>query len=88
MKGKKLSKALAFLLAVVMVFTTLPMFAFAEEKPYVVSYGAPAILMDEMTVVNLADISVEMDANGTTVSGADITWAAERQQGFTLNAAA
>ena len=87
MKGKKLSKALAFLLAVVMVFTTLPMFAFAEEKPYVVSYGAPAILMNENTWVDLSDIYVEMDAQGTTVSGAEITWSAAKQDGITFNAA-
>lgn len=87
MKGKKLSKALAFLLAVVMVFTTLPMFAFAEDEPYVVSYGSPAILMNEGTWVDLSDIYVEMDAAGTTVSGADITWAAEKQDGMSFNAA-
>ncbi|MBO5726407.1 MAG: hypothetical protein J6S00_05040, partial [Clostridia bacterium] len=88
MKNKKLSKVLAFLLAFVMVFTTLPLMAFAEtEETYVVSYGAPAILMNEMTKVNLNDISVEMDASGTTVSGNLITWSAEVSDGISYNAA-
>ena len=90
MKQAKISKVLALVLACVMVFTTLPLFAFAadESETYTVSYGAPAILMNTNTKVNLADISVEMDAEGTTVSGADITWAAAEQDGITLNAAA
>jgi len=90
MKQAKISKVLALVLACVMVFTTLPLFAFAadESETYTVSYGAPAILMNKNTKVNLADISVEMDAEGTTVSGADITWAAEAQDGIVFNAAA
>ncbi|MBE6797590.1 MAG: hypothetical protein E7531_04550, partial [Ruminococcaceae bacterium] len=88
MKGKNLSKVLAFLLAAVMIFSALPLMAFAsdETEPYVVSYGAPAIPMNEMTIVNLADISVEMDNQGTVVSGADITWAADAQNGIEFDA--
>jgi len=85
----KLSKVLAMLLAGVLIFTTLPLMAFAsdETEPYVVSYGSPAIPMNEMTRVNLADISVEME-KGTVVSGADITWAATEQEGIEFDAAA
>ena len=87
MKGKNLSKVLAFLLAAVMIFSALPLMAFASDaaETYTVSYGAPAIPMNEMTVVNLADISVEME-KGTVVSGADITWAAAEQDGIEFNA--
>ena len=88
MKGKNLSKVLAFLLAAVMIFSALPLMAFAsdETEPYVVSYGSPAILMNEMTKVNLADISVEME-RGTVVSGANITWSAESQDGLSFDPA-
>ncbi|MBO5726379.1 MAG: hypothetical protein J6S00_04895, partial [Clostridia bacterium] len=87
MKVKRLSKVLAFLLAFVMVFTTLPLLAFAEpEETYIVSYGSPAILMNEMTKVNLGDIYVEMDAAGTTVPGNLITWSAEKNDGISYNA--
>ena len=89
MKGKNLSKVLAFLLAAVMIFSALPLMAFASDEAatYTVSYGSPAIPMDEMTIVNLADISVEME-KGTVVSGADITWAAAQQEGIEFDAAA
>ena len=89
MKRAKFSKVLAFLLAAVMIFSALPLMAFAsdEASTYTVSYGAPAIPMNEMTVVNLADISVEME-KGTIVSGADITWAAAEQDGIEFDAAA
>ena len=88
MKRAKFSKVLAFLLAAVMIFSALPLMAFAsdETEPYVVSYGSPAIPMDEMTIVNLADISVEME-KGTVVSGADITWSADAQTGIEFDAA-
>ena len=94
MKGKKLSKVLACLLAVVMIFTTLPMMAIAADVPYVVSYGSPAILMNKDTAVNLNDIYVEMidplknNGNAGTVSGANITWAATAQDGMIFNATA
>lgn len=45
MKVKKLSKVLAMLLAVVMIFTTLPLMAFAEEpKTFNVTLGMRSIL--------------------------------------------
>ena len=89
MKRAKFSKVLAFLLAAVMIFSALPLMAFASDEAatYTVSYGAPAIPMNEMTIVNLADISVEME-KGTIVSGADITWAAAEQDGIEFDAAA
>jgi Flp pilus assembly protein CpaB len=89
MKRAKFSKVLAFFLAAVMIFSALPLMAFASDEAatYTVSYGAPAIPMNEMTVVNLADISVEME-RGTVVSGADITWAAAEQDGIEFDAAA
>jgi len=87
MKGKNLSKVLALLLACVMIFTTLPLMAFAadETEPYIVSYGAPAVLMNVDTIVDLNDLFFEMDAEGTVVSGADITWSAEKQDGLSFN---
>ena len=83
MKGKKLSKVLALLLAVLMIFSTVSIIVYADTtEPYIVSYGAPAVLMNEETWVNLNDIYVEMKADGTTVSGAEITWSAEEQDGL------
>ena len=89
MKRTKLSKVLALLLACVMIFTTLPLMAFAQDEadPYIVSYGAPAIPMNTLTKVNLSDIYVEMDANGTTVPGSLVIWNAEKNDGFAYNAA-
>ena len=89
MKRTKLSKVLALLLACVMIFTTLPLMAFAQDEadPYIVSYGAPAIPMNTLTKVNLSDIYFEMDANGTTVPGSLVTWNAEKNDGFAYNAA-
>ena len=72
MKGKKLSKALAFLLAVVMVFTTLPMFAFAEgeAETYCVTKASPAIPMNAMTQVRLSDLTFEI--GDSIVNGANV----------------
>ncbi len=87
--NKKLSKLVAFLLAFAMVFTTLPLMAFAEdEEAYVVSYGSPAILMNEDTAVNLNDIFVEMNQGGTAISGSAIVWSANMQDGLVFNATA
>lgn len=72
MKGKKLSKALAFLLAVVMVFTTLPMVAFAEgeAETYCVTKASPAIPMNAMTQVKLSDLTFEI--GDSIVNGANV----------------
>ena len=87
MKGKKLSKVLALLLAFMMIFSTVSIIAYADaEEPYVVSYGAPAVLMNEQTWVNLNDIYVEMKDDGTNSSGAEITWSAEQQDGLVFDA--
>ena len=88
MKGKKLSKVLAILLAVVMIFTTLPLMAFAadEAATYTVSFGAPAIPMNVNTKVDLKTLNVEMVKGATAVSGANITWAADYQDGLTFDA--
>ena len=86
MKGKKFTKVLALLLAFVMIFSTLSIIAYADtEEPYVVSYGAPAVLMNEQTMVNLNDIYVEMKADGTKVSGAEIVWSASNQSGLVFD---
>lgn len=85
MKGKKLSKVLALLLACAMIFTTLPLMAFANTETYTVSYGSPAILMNESTKVNLNDLLFEMDAAGTTVPGNLITFTAKADDGFAYN---
>jgi len=85
MKGKKLSKVLALLLACAMIFTTLPLMAFANTETYTVSYGSPAILMNESTKVNLNDLLFEMDAAGTTVPGSLITFTAKADDGFAYN---
>ena len=87
MKGKKLSKVLAILLAVVMIFTTLPLMAFASTETYTVSFGAPAIPMNVNTKVDLKTLKVEIVKGATAVSGADITWAAAAQDGLTLDVA-
>ena len=86
MKGKKLSKVLAILLAVVMIFTTLPLMVFASTETYTVSFGAPAIPMNVNTKVDLKTLKVEIVKGATAVSGADITWAADAQEGLTLDA--
>ena len=86
MKGKKFRKVLALLLAFVMIFSTLSIIAYADtEEPYVVSYGAPAVLMNEKTMVNLNDIYVEMKADGTNVSGAESVWSASNQSGLVFD---
>ena len=89
MKAKNLSKVLAFLVAAVMIFSALPLMAFAtdEATTYTVSYGAPAIPMDVDTKVDLKTLNVEMVKGATAVSGADITWAAAAQDGLTLDVA-
>ena len=91
MKVKNLSRVLAFLVAAVMIFTALPLMANASDEAaekYTVSYGSPAIPMNEMSIVDLTDLEVEMDKDGTVVAGADITWAAEEQEGMEFDAAA
>ena len=87
MKGKNLSKVLAFLLAAVMIFSALPLMAFASDEAatYTVSYAAPAIPMDVNTKVDLKTLAVEMAA-GTTVSGAECDWATEETDGIVLDA--
>ena len=89
MKAKNLSKVLAFLVAAVMIFSALPLMAFAtdEAATYTVSFGAPAIPMNVDTKVDLKALNVEMVKGATAVSGADITWAAAAQDGLTLDAA-
>ena len=95
MKAKNLSKVLAFLVAAVMIFSALPLMAFAadEATPYTVSFGAPAIPMNVNTKVDLKTLAVEMTDSlkyddAGTVSGADVTWAAADQAGLIFDATA
>lgn len=64
---------------------TLPNAVETKTEIYTVSYGSPAIPMNENTAVDLSLLNVEMDAEGTVVSGADITWKAQKQEGLYLN---
>ena len=64
---------------------TLPNAVETKTEIYTVSYGSPAIPMNENTAVDLSLLNVEMDADGTVVSGADITWKAQKQEGLYLN---
>ncbi|MBO5726209.1 MAG: hypothetical protein J6S00_04025, partial [Clostridia bacterium] len=87
MKVKNLSKVLAFMVAVVMIFAALPIMANADNAAdaFVVSYGAPAIPMDVNTKVDLKTLAVEI-TKGTTVSGADCEWATDVADGIVLDA--
>ena len=87
MKVKNLSKVLALMVAVVMIFAALPIMANADNTAdaFVVSYAAPAIPMDVNTKVDLKTLAVEIAA-GTTVSGAECDWATEETDGIVLDA--
>ena len=88
MKTKRFSKVLALMVAAVMIFSALPLMAFAadEAATYTVSFGAPAIPMNVYTKLDLKTIAVEMVKGEAAVSGADITWAAADQEGLTFDA--
>ena len=88
MKTKRFSKVLALMVAAVMIFSALPLMAFAadEAATYTVSFGAPAIPMNVYTKLDLKTIAVEMVKGEAAVSGADITWAADAQDGLTFDA--
>ena len=77
MKGKNLSKVLAFLLAAVMIFSALPLMAFASDETaniYTVSNESPAIPMTAGTKIAVADLAVTF-SDGTVVAGDALTWA-------------
>ncbi len=74
MKGKKISKVLAIMLAFAMIFTTLPLMAFAsdETESYIVSYGSPAIPMTAGAAVKLSEIMVNLDEQIVTLAETEI----------------
>ena len=47
---------------------------FAAESPYKVSFRAPAIPMNALTVLNLKDIEVQLEQDGAYYNGADLIW--------------
>ena len=72
----KLSKVLAMLLACVLIFTTLPLMAFASDEAaniYTVSNESPAIPMTVGTQIAVGDLAVTF-SDGTVVAGDALTW--------------
>ncbi|MBO5726408.1 MAG: hypothetical protein J6S00_05045, partial [Clostridia bacterium] len=76
MKARNLSKVLAFMVAVVMIFAALPIMAIASDetaKVYTVSNESPAIPMTVNTQIAVSDLAVTF-SDGTVVAGDALTW--------------
>lgn len=69
---KSISLILALAVLLTSVISTISVFA--AETPYEVSFRAPAIPMDAMTVLDLADIKVQLEENGTYYAGDELIW--------------
>lgn len=86
----KKSISLILALAVLLTSVVSTISVFAAETPYEVSFRAPAIPMDAMTVLDLADIKVQLQENGTYYAGDELIWFATTTDAskFVLNESA
>ena len=69
-------KSISLILALAVLLTSVisSISVFAAETPYEVSFRAPAIPMDAMTILDLADIKVQLEEDGEYYIGDQLTW--------------